>query len=87
MRRVEELFYGRKRVRAREEHEPYLRVVEEAAAALDASRTGLTAAVRAARDADVPFRAIAAAAGVSHEQIRRIVDRGAYGRARAKRHR
>jgi hypothetical protein len=71
--RFEEVLYGRKGVRLCEEHRPFLEAVERAADELEASRVALSVAVRAAHDADVPFRAIAAAAGFSHEQVRRIV--------------
>jgi hypothetical protein len=70
---IEEILYGRKGVRARAEHEPQLRAVERAAKEVEVSRAALRAAVCTAHEADVPFRAIAAAAGVSHEQVRRIV--------------
>jgi hypothetical protein len=73
MLKIEEVLYGRKGVRVRPEHRPYLRAVERANSRLETSRTALATAVRTAHDADVPFRAIAAAAGVSHEQARRIV--------------
>jgi hypothetical protein len=76
---VQEILYGRKGFRVREEHEPYLMTVERTARELEASRAALAAAIRAARDADVPFRAIAAAAGVSHEQARRIANAAAHG--------
>ncbi len=69
---VREILYGRKGVRVREEHEPFLAAVKRAADELAASRTSLAAALRAAHEADVPLRAIAAAAGVSHEQVRRL---------------
>jgi hypothetical protein len=70
---VQEILYGRKGFRVREEHEPYLITLERTARELEASRGALAAAVCSAHEADVPFRAIAAAAGVSHEQARRIV--------------
>jgi hypothetical protein len=70
---VREILYGRKGVRVREEHEPYLAAVKRAANELEASRDSFATALRAAHDADVPLRAIAAAAGVSHEQVRRLV--------------
>lgn len=68
-----EILFGRKGFRVREEHQPYLEAVERAARDLEGSRHAVAAAVCSAHDADVPFRAIAAAAGVSHEQARRIV--------------
>jgi hypothetical protein len=68
-----EVLYGRRGVRVREEHEAYLDAVADAARDVERSRAALSAALCRARDADVPFRAIAAAAGVSHEQVRRIV--------------
>jgi hypothetical protein len=71
---AQEVLYGRKGFRVREQHQPYLVAVEGATRKLKASRTALAAAVCSAHDADVPFRAIAAAAGVSHEQVRRIVN-------------
>jgi hypothetical protein len=49
-----------------------LRKVERAAAKAAASREALEAAIRAARAQGVPLRTIAAAAGLSHEQVRRI---------------
>jgi hypothetical protein len=75
---VGEILYGRKGVRVREEHGHYLAAVAHAARQLDASRAALTATVCSAHDADVPLRAIAAAAGVSHEQVRRIVKAAAH---------
>ena len=72
MLRFEEVLYGRRGVRLRDEHRPFLAAVEHAARELEASRTALAVAVRAAHDADVPLRAIAAAAGFSHEHVRRI---------------
>jgi hypothetical protein len=68
------VLYGRKGFRVREEHQPYLVAVEGAARELEASRSALAAAACSARAADVPFRAIAAAAGVSQEHVRRIVN-------------
>jgi hypothetical protein len=73
MLRLDELLYGRKGVRLREEHRPYLEAVQRAASELEARRAALLEAVRAAHNADVPFRAIAGAAGVSHEHVRRMV--------------
>jgi hypothetical protein len=70
---VQQILYGRKGFRVREEHEPYLDAVERAARDLEQSRNAVAAAMCSAHEADVPFRAIAAAAGVSHEQARRIV--------------
>jgi hypothetical protein len=74
---LHDVLYGRKGVRVRAEHEAYLEAVADAAREVEKSRAALSAAVCGARDADVPFRAIAAAAGVSHEQVRRIVGAGA----------
>ena len=70
---VREILYGRRGFRVRAEHEPVLAAVHDAARAAETAREALAAAIRSARDADVPFRAIAAAAELSHEQIRRIV--------------
>jgi hypothetical protein len=70
---VHEILYGRKGFRVCEEHKPYLITLERTARGLEAGRAALAAAVCSAHEADVPFRAIAAAAGVSHEQARRIV--------------
>jgi hypothetical protein len=72
--KIEELLYGRKGVRLQAEHRPHLRRVEQEATRLEAQRTRLANAVAAARDADVPFRAIAAAAQISHEQVRRMIN-------------
>jgi hypothetical protein len=69
---VQELLYGRKGVRLRVEHEPYLAAVGDAAREYEARRAALTTAIVRAREADVPFRAIAVVAGLSHEQVRRI---------------
>jgi hypothetical protein len=69
---VEELLHGRKGVRLREEHQPYLAAVGDAAREYEARRAALATAIFRAREADVPFRAIAAVAGLSHEQVRRI---------------
>ena len=71
---VQELLYGRKGVRLREEHEPYLAVVGDAAREYETGRAALATAIVRAREADVPFRAIAAVAGLSHEQVRRIAN-------------
>jgi hypothetical protein len=71
--RIEEVLYGRKGVRLRAEHLPYLEKVEDEATQFGAQRARLASAIRAAHEADVPFRAIAAAAGISHEQARRMV--------------
>jgi hypothetical protein len=49
-----------------------LRKVERAAAKVAAARAGLELAVREARAAGAPLRAVAQAAGVSHEQVRRL---------------
>jgi hypothetical protein len=72
---VQELLHGRKGVRLREEHQPYLAAVADAAREYEARRTALATAIVKARGADVPFRAIAAVAGLSHEQVRRIAHR------------
>ena len=69
---VQELLHGRKGVRLREEHQPYLAAVRDAAREYETRRTALATAIFNAREADVPFRAIAAVAGLSHEQVRRI---------------
>jgi hypothetical protein len=69
---VQELLHGRKGVRLREEHQPYLEAVGNAASEYEASRVALATAIFRAREADVPFRALAAVAGLSHEQVRRI---------------
>jgi hypothetical protein len=71
---VQELLHGRKGVRLREEHEPYLAAVGNAAREYAARRAALATAILRAREADVPFRAIAAVAGLSHEQVRRIAN-------------
>jgi hypothetical protein len=71
---VHELLYGRKGVRLREEHEPFLVAVGDAAREYEAGRVALAIAIVTAREADVPFRAIAAVAGLSHEQVRRIAN-------------
>jgi hypothetical protein len=69
---VQELLHGRKGVRLRAEHEPYLAAVGKTAREYEARRAALATAIFRAREADVPFRAIAAVAGLSHEQVRRI---------------
>ena len=69
---VQELLHGRKGVRLREEHQPYLAAVADAAREYEARRAALATAIFTARKVDVPFRAIAAVAGLSHEQVRRI---------------
>ena len=71
---VQEILYGRKGVRLREEHEPYLAAVRGAATEYEARRAALATAIVRAREVDVPFRAIAAVAGLSHEQVRRIAN-------------
>jgi hypothetical protein len=71
---VQEILYGRKGVRLREDHEPYLAAVGVAAREYEARRAALVTAIVRAREADVPFRAIAAVAGFSHEQVRRIAN-------------
>lgn len=71
---VQELLYGRRGVRLREEHEPYLAAVGDAAGEYQARRAALATAIVRAREAEVPFRAIAAVAGLSHEQVRRIAN-------------
>jgi hypothetical protein len=73
---VQEILHGRKGVRLREEHQPYLAAVQDAAREYNARRTALATAIFTAREADVPFRAIAAVAGLSHEQVRRIASAG-----------
>jgi hypothetical protein len=50
-----------------------LRKVEKAAAKAASSRLALEAAMREAHVAGKPLRDIAKAAGVSHEQVRRIL--------------
>ena len=52
-----------------------LRKVERAAAKAAVSREALETAMREARAAKVSLRDIAKAAGVSHEQVRRILER------------
>lgn len=49
-----------------------LRQVQKAADKAASARTTLHAAIIAARAAGVPLRTIADAAGMSHEQVRRI---------------
>ncbi len=53
-----------------------LRRVERAAAKAAASRLALEIAMREASAAGEALRAIAAAAGVSHEQVRRTLNEG-----------
>jgi hypothetical protein len=53
--------------------DPALRDVEKRAKAHERSRSQLWAAIRAAHDQGRSLRAIAAAAALSHEQVRRIV--------------
>lgn len=72
---VSEIFYGRKAYRVREDNRPYLDEVTRAAADIEASRSNLARAIKTAHQADVPLRAIAAVANVSHEQVRRILKR------------
>jgi hypothetical protein len=52
-----------------------LRAVERAADKAALSRDGLAAAIRDAHAQGKTLRAIAEAAGMSHEQVRRIVSR------------
>lgn len=49
--------------------------VERAAAKAAVAREGLDAAIREAHASGAPLRSIAQAAGVSHEQVRRILSR------------
>jgi hypothetical protein len=49
-----------------------LRKVERAAAKVAAARAGLELAIRQARSEGASLRAVATAAGVSHEQVRRL---------------
>lgn len=49
-----------------------IKKVERAAAKAAASREALAAAIREARAAGLPLREIAKAAGMSHEQVRRL---------------
>jgi hypothetical protein len=74
---VQEILHGRKGVRLRDEHQPYLAAVGDAAREYEARRAALATAIVRAREADVPFRAIAAVAGLSHEQVRRIANASA----------
>ena len=50
-----------------------LKAIEQAAAKAAASREALETAIRAAHAEGASLRAIAAAANVSHEQVRRIL--------------
>ena len=77
---VDEILYGRKAYRVRDHDRPYLDRITDAAQELQVARTKLDNAVSSAHQADVPLRAIAAAANVSHEQVRRIVKRAARSR-------
>jgi hypothetical protein len=77
MATVSEVLYGRKAYRVGDRDRPHLDDVASAANELQAVRTKLDEAVRAAHQADVPLRAIAAAASVSHEQVRRMLRRTA----------
>jgi hypothetical protein len=58
----------------RERHEGHLRAIRSATESLEASRRLLVEAMKAARDDHVSLRAIADAAGISHEQVRRMVE-------------
>ena len=49
--------------------------VARAAAKAASAREELELAIRGARDAGLPLRTIAAAAGMSHEKVRQIVSR------------
>jgi hypothetical protein len=72
---VGEVLYGRKAYRVRDDDRPRLDHVTKAANELQTARNNLDEAVRSAHQADVPLRAIAAAANVSHEQVRRMLRR------------
>jgi DNA invertase Pin-like site-specific DNA recombinase len=76
---LDELLYGRRAYRVGAGAQPYLDRISDAAAEVEAARARLTEAMGAARQADVPLRAIASAAHVSHEQVRRILKRAALG--------
>ena len=52
-----------------------LHKVERAAAKAAAAREGLEDTIREAHASGAPLRAIAQAAGVSHEQVRRVLSR------------
>lgn len=52
-----------------------LRKVEKAAAKVVAAQTHMALVIREAHDEGEPLRKIAQAAGVSHEQVRRILSR------------
>jgi hypothetical protein len=70
-----EIFYGRQAYRVREGDRPYLEKLTLAAADIETSRNKLAHPIKTAHQADLPLRAIAAAANVSHEQVRRIIRR------------
>jgi type II secretory pathway component PulM len=75
MATVGEVFYGRRAYRVQDSDRPHLERITTAAAELEAARGKLALAVSSAREADVPLRAIASAANVSHEQVRRMAKR------------
>ena len=74
---LSELVYGRKGYRLRPHDEPLLEKVKAAADGVSKAQAELAQAIVTAHGADVPLRGISAAAGISHEQVRRIVRRGA----------
>ena len=75
---VSEVLYGRKAYRVGDDDRPHLDCIATAANEVQTAREKLDEAVRAAHREDIPLRAIAAAANVSHEQVRRIVKRAAH---------
>ena len=72
-----EVAYGRKAYRMRDRDRALTEPIAAAAAELGAAQDKLIQAIASAHRADVPLRAIAAAANISHEQARRLVKRAA----------
>ena len=75
---VNEVLYGRKAYKVRDCDRQHLDQIADAAKELQAARGKLIDAIGSAHKADVPLRAIARAANVSHEQVRRIVKSAAH---------
>jgi|GraSoiStandDraft_60_1057301.scaffolds.fasta_scaffold383327_2 hypothetical protein len=74
---LSEVAYGRKAYQVRDRDRALTEPIAAAAAELETAQDKLIQSIATARQADVPLRAIAAAANISHEQARRLVKRAA----------